>query len=279
MGSITPKRGESQFCEFGGAKRVFPLALVIKSELLASVDAVDGVGNDFVPQSSGTLVIATALGHLGEFAAGAGMDVTGQAQIDGLGASRLGTVGFTTAKKEAGEAEEVETGNVVIESGVFPEKRVHFGVQSREPAQIHLIVANYVHQRPGGTSAQIIEIKLGNECGRDVVVAMPAEARGIEDVTLEFDQAHGAEAQPPDSASGMEEIEMRGEPRNGNGTGHGEAAFKKRPIEGFSVEGDKHGTLGDAGGQLVKQGMLFGKVPHEELLDLKAASVPPGETH
>lgn len=279
MEAITLELGKSELCEFGGVSGVFLLALIIESELFAGVDAVDRVGNDFVPQGGGTLVIAAALRHLGKLAASAGMDVTGQAEIDGLDASGLGAVGLSTAQKKTGEAEEVEAGDVIIENRVFPEKRVHFCVESGEAAQIHLIVANDAHQWPGGTSAQIIEIKLGNERGSDIVVAMPAEARRIEDVTFELDQAHRTEAQLPDSAGRMEEIKMRGEPRNGDRPGHGETTFKQRPVEGFSVEGDENGTFGDAGGQFVKQGMLLGKVTHEELFDLKAASIPPGETH
>lgn len=109
------------------------------------MDAVDGVGNDFVPQGSGEFMVAAPLGHLGELAAGAGTDVTGQTKIDGLDASGLGAVGLPSAQKKAGEAEEVEARDVAIVSGVFPEKRVHSYVQSSEAAKIHLIVANDAH--------------------------------------------------------------------------------------------------------------------------------------
>lgn len=60
---------------------------------------------------------------------------------------------------------------------------------------------------------------------------------------------------------------------------HGEAAIQKRPVERLPIEGDKNGTLRDAGGKLVKERILFGKIPHEELFNLKCAGVPPGQTN
>jgi len=279
MRSMKSQLGESKFCEFRGASGIFSVAFVIEGKLLAGVDAVDRVGNDFVPQGGGALVVAAAFGHLSELAAGTRVNVTRQAEIDRLNAGGLSAVGFTATKQEAGEAEEVEAGYVAIESGVFPEKRVDFGVQSSKPAQIHLIVADDAYQGPVRTSAQIVEVKLRDESRSDVVFAVPAEARRVENVTLEFDQAHGAEAELPDRASRMEKVKMRSEPRSGDGTSHGEAAFEERPIERFSVEGDENGTLGDAGGQFVQQRVFVGEIAHEKLFDLKTAGVPPAETH
>jgi len=128
MRSMKSQLGESEFCEFGGASGIFSVAFVIEGELLAGVDAVDRVGNDFVPQGGGALVVAATFGHLSELAAGTRVDVDGQTAIDRLEAGGLSAVGFTAAKQEAGEAEEIEAGYVAIESGVFPEKRVDFGV-------------------------------------------------------------------------------------------------------------------------------------------------------
>ena len=216
MRSMKSQLGESKFCEFRGASDIFSVAFVIEGELLAGVDAVDRVANDFVPQGGGALVVAAAFGHLSELAAGTRVDVDGQTAIDGLEAGGLSAVGFTAAKQEAGEAEEVEARYVTIESGVFPEKRVDFGVQSSKPAQVHLIVADDAYQGPVRTSAQIVEVKLRDESRSDVVFAVPAEARRVENVTLEFDQVHGAEAELPDSASRMEKVKMRGEPRSGD---------------------------------------------------------------
>ncbi len=58
---------------------------------------------------------------------------------------------------------------------------------------------------------------------------------------------------------------------------HGEAAVQERPVESLAVESDENGTFCDARGKFVKERILFGKVAHEELFDLKRACVPPGE--
>ena len=87
-------------------------------------------------------------------------------------------------------------------------------------------------------------------------------------MALQLDKADGAEAQLPKRTRGMKKVEMRGEARRGNGARHGEAIFEKRPVEGFSVEGDENGTFGEARGEFVKQGVLFGKIAHKELFDL-----------
>jgi len=58
-------------------------------------------------------------------------------------------------------------------------------------------VANDAGERLRGPASQIVEIKLRNEPGRNIVVAMPAQARDIEDVTFEFHEPHRSEAQLP----------------------------------------------------------------------------------
>jgi len=58
-------------------------------------------------------------------------------------------------------------------------------------------VANDAGERLRGPAPQIVEIKLRNERGRNIVVATPAEARGIEDVAFQFHKPHRTEAQLP----------------------------------------------------------------------------------
>src|SRR5580704_18107676 len=98
-------------------------------------------------------------------------------------------------------------------------------------------------------------------------------------MALQLDKADGAEAQLPKRARGMKKVEMRGEARRGNGARHGAAIFEKRPVEGFSVEGDENGAIGEARGKFMKERMLFGKIAHEKLFDLQAAGVPPGDAY
>src|SRR5580704_15545943 len=68
---------------------------------------------------------------------------------------------------------------------------------------------------------------------------MPAEAAGIQNVPFQIDKTHRPQTMFPKSACGMQQIEMRG--------------------------------------QFVKERILFRKVAHEELFDLKSPCVPPGE--
>ncbi len=79
--------------------------------------------------------------------------------------------------------------------------------------------------------------------------------------------------------AGCKRSEMRRQSWCRNRARHGEAAIQKRPVERLPIEGDKNGTLRDAGGKLVKERILFGKIPHEELFNLKCAGVPPGQTN
>src|SRR5580692_238498 len=70
---------------------------------------------------------------------------------------------------------------------------------------------------------------------------------------------------------------MRGQSGRGDSARHGEAAVKEWPVEGLAVESDENRTLRDARGEFVKQRILFRKIAHEELFDLKRAGVPPGK--
>ena len=55
------------------------------------------------------------------------------------------------------------------------------------------------------------------------------------------------------------------------------AAIQKRPVESLPVESDENGALRDARGKLVKERILFRKISHEELFNLKRAGIPPGQ--
>jgi len=108
-----------------------------------------------------------------------------------------------------------------------------------------LIVAHYSRKRLGWAAAQIVEIELRNEGGQDIVLAMPTEARRIKDAAFEFYKPHGAEPEFPQRARGMQQIQMRRQLWHSDGARHRETALKERPIKRLSIEGDKHGPLGD----------------------------------
>src|SRR5260370_18164637 len=107
-------------------------------------------------------------------------------------------------------------------------------------------MANDSRKRLHGPAAQVVEIKLRDERGRNVVLAMPAEARRVEDVALELRQPHRTEAEPPQRARGMQQIKMRSEFWRSDAALHREAILKQLPIERFPVEGNEHRPLGHA---------------------------------
>ena len=74
----------------------------------------------------------------------------------------------------------------------------------------------------------------------------------------------------------MQKIEMGAQLRRANRARHAIARLEQRPVEGFAVEGDEHGPLGDALGQGGEQRMFVAVVTHEQLLDFEAAGIPPG---
>ena len=70
---------------------------------------------------------------------------------------------------------------------------------------------------------------------------------------------------------------MSGELWNTNGAGHGETIFEQRPIEGFAVEGDQHGAVGQTRREFFQKRIFFVEIAEKQLFDLQAARIPPGE--
>ncbi len=184
---------------------------------------------------------------------------------------------FAFTVEEFGETKKVE--GIGCRECVFAgiEDSIHFSEKRGESTKIHLVVPDDAGEGLAGAAAKIVEIKLRNERGRDIIVATPAESGCVQDVTLELDKPDRAEAQAPQRPRRMQQIEMRGELRNANGAGHGEAIFQERPIEGFAVESDEDRTFGDASGKLLEERIFLVEIAKEELFDLEAAGVPPGE--
>src|SRR5260370_12784615 len=154
-----------------------------------------------------------------------------------------------------------------------------FAVERGESRQVDLVMLQDARERIRRAASKIVEIELRDQRGDDLVFAVPAEARRIQDVALEFHQAHRAQAKLPKRARGMKQIEMRRELRNFDGARHGEAALEQWPVTGLAVKGDQDGTLRDASCQFVQQRIFLAKIAKEQLLDLKAAGIPPGQPY
>ncbi len=268
---------ESEFGELHGAQKIAGVALVVHRQLFAGKSSFLRIGDQFVPQAGGSFAVATTFCHQRQFASCLWTELGRKTSIERKRAGRMGKVSFAFPVKEFRQTEKIERVGLCEAIFARSEQGIDFAEKSRESTQVHLIVSDDSSERLAASAAQIIEVELRDESGGDVVFAAPAEAGGVEHVALEFDEAHGTEAQSPQGAGGMEQVEMRGELRDAYGAGHGEAIFKERPIEGFPVEGDKHRTLGDAGREFVKKGIFFVQVAEEKLFNLKAAGVPPAE--
>jgi hypothetical protein len=268
-----PKLGELH-----GAREIAGVTFVVHRQLFAGEDDLLRVGDKLVPEARGAIAIAAALGHQSKFACGLRAEFLGETGIEGVGASGMGKVFFAFSVKKFRQAKKIN--RIGLREAAFArfEKGIDFYEKGSDAAQVHLIVLDDCGEGMARAAAQVIEVILRNECGGDIVFATPAEAGGFENVALKFDEADRAQAQSPERARWMQQVQMRGELWDTHGAGHGEAIFEQRPIESLAVEGDEDWALGDARGELVEQGIFFVEVAEKELLDLQAASVPPGET-
>lgn len=245
---------EAQARESRGAGHVASAALMMDGEAFAGVHSVAWMRKKFFPEQGGAGVIALAHGKKSKFASSLRLEFRGEAgeqrMLAGGSCSRV----LTASIQEAREAEKIE--RLFRRYGVrlaIGQHGGNSGEKSGESAQVHLVVTNDAGERLGNAAAKIVKVDLRNESGVHIIFAMPTEAGRIEDAALKLDETNGAEAEPPDGARGMQEVEMGGEARGANRAGHGEAIFEKRPVEGFAIEGDEDGALRDAGGELVEE--------------------------
>jgi len=270
--SLQAKLGELQ-----GAQEIAGLAFVVHRQLFAGKDRLLWVGEQFVPEGYGAVAFAAPLSHERQFTCGLRPEFRGQTGFERLRARGMGEILFAFAVKKFRQAEKVESISLRKTGFSRFENGIDLSEERSESAQVHLIMFDDGGKRMAGAPTQVIEINLGDERGNDVVFAMPTETRSVEHMTLELDEARGAESQPPQSARWMQQIEMCGEPRDAHRARHGETVFEQRPIEGFAVEGDQDGALGNACGEFFKERVFLVYIAEKELFDVQATGVPPGE--
>jgi hypothetical protein len=235
---------QSQLDIFDGKLEVSFPAFEMNRQLLAGFDGVPVPFEQTLPKLGCGGVISTALGHECKIARSLLAMLGGQTRFECFRAESFGPWRFAAAVQKTGKAEQI----AAVGAGVFfsGEQRIDFSEERGQAAQVHLVVADDSGEGRGRTTSQIIEIKLGYQRRSDVVLATPAEALGIEDLSFEVGETYGTEAQFPEGAGWMEEIEVSGEFWCRDAARHREAAFKERPIERFAVESQKHRALCDA---------------------------------
>jgi len=157
----------------------------------------------------------------------------------------------------------------------FGQHRVDFAEKSRQPAQVHLIVPHNSHHWLRRSPTQIVEVMLRNLGRRNVVFAVPAEPPRIEDAPFKFREPHAAQAQPPQRARRMQQVQVSRQLRGSHRAGHGKAIFEQRPVERFAVEGHQDLPFLYPFREFLKQGIFFREVAHQELFDLQSPGILP----
>ena len=250
--------------------------LVMDSQLFTSQNTILRIASEFEPKGGSGGMIAAAFGKHREVMMSARAKFGGQTQIERLRARDVGAIGIAPPFEESRKAEKIEAVDPFAVSALRREKRVDLGKESCKAPEVHLIVAQHAYKWIRRAAAEVVEVILRDHRGSDIVLAVPAEARRVENLTFQLDEANGAKAKLPESPRGMKKIDVRGQTRRGDGARHRESAVEQRPVEGFAVESDQHRALRDAHGKLLEQRVFFGKVAHEKLFDLQRAGIPPG---
>ncbi len=176
-------------------------------------------------------MFTAALEHKRKFAPRFRAEFLRQTQFQRLHTREMRAIVLPPALEKSREPEQVEAFDFVCGAGCFRKQRVDFAEESSEPAQVHLIVAHDAGERRGRPATQVVEIKLRYERRGHIVLAVPAEARSVEDAAFKFHEAHRTEAKFPKRACGMQQIKMRRQLWHGDGARHSEAIFEQRPIE------------------------------------------------
>ena len=113
---------------------------------------------------------------------------------------------------------------------------------------------------------QILKIGLGHQCAGKIVFPLHAQQR-------RFQRAQIALLQPqlPQAAGGEQHVRVTDGDSVIPNAMHEKTGLEQRHVEGFPVEGTKHGKTLHPGGQQVEHGFFVGVVPHEKLLHRKAS--------
>jgi hypothetical protein len=195
---------ERELREFDCARAIFFATLVVNGQLFTGANAVARVTDQFEPESSGGFRVATAFCKKSKFAGCLRSQGGGEPGVTSFRADRMGASRFATAIQEARKPEEV-AGICCGQRGfAFVEQGIYLAIESGEATQVHLVVFQNSGKRIGRGPAQVVKVELWNRGGSDILLTMPPESAGVENVALEFNEANRAEAELPERTSGME---------------------------------------------------------------------------
>lgn len=143
--------------------------------------------------------------------------------------------------------------------------------QSRQRANVLVVVAHHVDQSPGLAIAEELQVAAGDLPARDVRPPAQPEEAGLDGRQPGVPQAMAEH--PPDE---RQQVEMTGVSRR-PGAGHPVAGHEQGPVEAAAVVRHEPRPGRDPRGQLGEQGRLVGMVGQEQLFLAKAAAFPPPE--
>src|SRR5260370_40498306 len=208
IGALTPQRGNCQLGKLTRFCQVFGAPFIVNGQLFAGLNAVVRIGNSFLPDLCCAPMFTAGLEHKRKFAPRFRAEFLRQTQFQRLHTREMRAIVLPAPVQESGESEEVEAFDFVCGAGCVRKQRVDFAEESSEPAQIHLIVPNDSGERLGRPATEVVEIKLRYERGSNVVLAMPAEARRVEDAAFKFHEPPRTEPKLPKPSAGLRLVKM-----------------------------------------------------------------------
>jgi hypothetical protein len=139
------------------------------------------------------------------------------------------------------------------------------GDQAGEGNDVEAVVLEDGFERAGAPGAEEAEVEFRDELAGDI-----AGARVAEDAPFELDEAAALEAELPQAAGAVEEIEVLEAGEGRAAPGQAVAGFEQRLVESLAVVGHEHVEGVEVFGEAVERGGLVGEVAEEELADVQA---------
>ena len=143
--------------------------------------------------------------------------------------------------------------------------------QSRQRADVLVVVPNHVDERPRLTPAEVVEIP-----ARDLPASNVCSPVQPEELGLDRSQPRIAHPVAEHTADEGQQVEMPRVERRVP-AGHPVPGDEQRPVEAAAVVRHEPAVIGDARSELRQQRRLVGVIREEELDLPKAAALPPAE--
>ncbi|OLC99488.1 MAG: hypothetical protein AUH86_02260 [Acidobacteria bacterium 13_1_40CM_4_58_4] len=250
--AFPPELAQCQLREFHSTAKVFSVPFVVDGQLFAGAHSVLRIRNHLLPDHCGAFVFTAAFGHQRQFPLRLRPYIGGQSDRQRLRARGMRTARIPAALQESRKAKKIEAFHFACVARQIRKQRIDSAEKSGQAAQVHLIVLHDSRKRARASASQIIEVILRDQSRLHIVLAAPAEPRGVEDVAFEFHQPNRTQAQLPQRARGMQQIQMCGQLWRGDRARHRKTVLEQRPVERFPVKREKDRPLRNARRQFLE---------------------------